>query len=207
MSRFHDEFFKQRGTRHDKLMMKAVSKAGIEKILGEKPILRKQEVPKTANALMGKNYNGDPVLVWDIETNLPSHVKYALESTGIEIDVVERVTEKIDYETEVICRSGSFIVGYADILIKYRIDDRVYGNMNGYETSQHLVGDRKQVLVELKPALDDIGAVLRQLKTYESILRGDGKFEKVIVTYDQQNEDLIEYLKHEGVRLIRFEEN
>ncbi|MFA7164631.1 MAG: hypothetical protein WC124_02125 [Desulfoplanes sp.] len=188
-------------------MMKAVSKAGIEKILGEKPVLEKQDVPKTAKALMGKDYNGNPVLVCDLETNLPSNVRYALEQRGIEIEVHESITEKIDYETEVICRSGSFIVGYADILIKYRIDNRAHGSMDGYEVSQHLVGDRKQVLVELKPALEDIGAVLRQLKTYESILRGDGKFEKVIVTYDQQNVDLIEYLKHEGVRLIRFEEN
>jgi hypothetical protein len=207
MSRFHDEFFKQRGTRHDKLMMKAVSNAGIEKILGEKPVLEKQEVPKTAKALMGKDYNGNPVLVCDLETDLPSNVKYAIEQRGVEIAVHESITEKIDYETEVICRSGSFIVGYADILIKYRIDHRATGSMDGYEASRHLAGDRKQVLVELKPALDDIGAVLRQLKTYESILRGDGNFEKVIVTYDQQNEDLIEYLKHEGVRLIRFEES
>lgn len=207
MSRFHDEFFKQRGTRHDELMMEAVSNAGIEKILGEKPVLKKQVVPKTAKALMGTYYNGNPVLMWDLETDLPSNVKCALEQRGIEIEVHESITEKIDYETEVICRSGSFIVGYADILIKYRIDNRAYGSMDGYEVFRHLAGDRKQVLVELKPTLDDVGAVLRQLKTYESILRGDDKLEKVIVTYDQQNEDLIEYLKHEGVRLIRFEEN
>lgn len=207
MSRFHDEFFKQRGTRHDKLMMKAVSKSGIEKLLGEKPILETKDVPKTAKACILKNYNDEKVVVWELNKDNGPNVKSYLESIGTEIEVKESITEKTEYETEVICKSGSFIIGYADIFIKYNISRHAIGSLEGLDVSQYLGSDYKHVLVELKPQLDDIGAVLRQLKTYESILGREGRLEKVIVTYDQQSEDLIEYLKHEGVRLIRFEEN
>ena len=37
MSRFHDEFFRQKGPKHDKLMVKALGKAGIEKVFGGRP--------------------------------------------------------------------------------------------------------------------------------------------------------------------------
>ena len=68
MSRFHEELYRRKGPKHDQLVIKCVSKSGIDAIL---------------------SIAGRPD---DIDT--------------------------MDYETEVLCKKGNFIIGYADILIK-----------------------------------------------------------------------------------------
>lgn len=178
MSKFHDEFFQQKGPKHDELVIKCVSKDTIQLIINKA-------------GFVGDN----PFIV---------------------------------YETEVLCRNGTFIIGYADILIKVLTDvsddlekeisrrahrlitDYRVPEAEAFRSARISLNDGRadsgfRVLVECKPTLDDVGAVLRQLKTYESILyKGYGTFKKVIATYSAPSEDVINYLSHEGVKVVTF---
>lgn len=208
MSRFHDEFFRQKGPKHDKLMVKALGKAGIEKVFGGRPSYSK-DVPVAAKAKIYENqWNHEHVLCWSLEIDeLPDWVREDIEKNGIEIPIEVKINEKFDYETEVICKNGAFIVGYADLLITFTSEKWLTGCLEEYK--KNLLYERlsKHVLVEIKPELDDVGAVLRQLKTYETILgRYYGDLAKVIVTYSCPDVEVFEYLAHEGIRIVVFEE-
>lgn len=184
MSRFQEEFFGKTETRHDELVMKCVSSKGIDRII------------KTVG--------------WKCDTS--------------KFDV--------DYETEVICQTSgyksNFIVGYADIVIKMVPDwsktiesdaearvkllvekfhvpesEARRSARNYYKND--LAGTAK-ILVECKPELKDIGTTIRQLKTYESILKADCvDWFKAIATYSLASEDTTAYLLHEGIHVINFQ--
>lgn len=176
MSRFHEELYRRKGHKHDQLVIKCVSKSGIDAIL---------------------SIAGRPD---DIDT--------------------------MDYETEVLCKKGNFIIGYADILIKIsrnriecqkEFDERFRVLTEEYRVpaaeARRSVRNYLQmkdhnyfVLVECKPALEDIGSAIRQLKTYEDAIKGEyDALKKVIATYDTPSEDVIEYLRHEGVSVFVVE--
>lgn len=185
MSRFQEEFFGKTETRHDELVMKCVSNDGINKII--------QSVGWVSNA---------------------------------------QCENSIDYETEVICQSygykSNFIIGYADILIKivpswskitetdaearvkmlienYRIPEaEARRSVRNYYKGE-MAGTAK-ILVECKPELKDIGTTIRQLKTYEGILKGDCvDWFKAIATYSRMPDETIAYLLHENVHVVTFE--
>jgi hypothetical protein len=156
VSRFHEELYRKKGPSHDDLVIRCVSRTGINKILLDLGMPDKH-----------------PDFQWDYET---------------EVVCVNR-----GYKTE-------FIIGYADILL--------IGHEPGIiPTSSRYWYQRVSVVIEVKPKLDDIGSTIRQLKTYERCLRGScAEFHKVIVTHSQVRDDIKEYLEHEGVLLVVFEE-
>jgi len=184
MSRFHEEFFGKTETRHDELVMKCVSSDGINKIIQK--------------------------------------VGWKPKETG---DI------KIDYETEVICQShgykSNFIVGYADIVIKItpswskhitsEVETRVKHLIENYHVPEsearrsvlNYYGKSQsqlvKILIECKPELKDIGTTIRQIKTYESLLREDCiDWFKAIATYSTVSQETVDYLAHEGIYVIRF---
>jgi hypothetical protein len=184
MSRFHDEFFKQKGPKHDELVMKCISKDGINKILDPlKPLTYCEYFIKNH-----KEYGGAKILNIDE-----------------------------DYETEVICKNGNFIIGYADI---------VYTILLQTDINHYSLPHRYQCVIEAKPEMNDVGAVVRQLKTYADILDIYGnEYEKskvgendrpyrvrgkiisgnlIIATYDNVSPEVLEYLLHEGIRVVKF---
>lgn len=174
MSRFHDELFKQKGPKHDVLVIQCVSKEGLERISNE---------------------------IGAVDDLLKKHVW------------LSRKELQIDYETEVLCQShgykSNFIIGYADILIKLFVqrdeDPARYGLPAGSPCQMREI--LAKILVECKPELTDIGSVLRQIKTYKSLLYdGRSNFHNVIASYDEPPQKVIDYLKHEGVEIVIFEE-
>lgn len=193
MSRFHDEFFKQKGTEHDKLLITCVSRSGLEKILDRiKPVTRCENFIK-----MGGNYK-----IWDPVEG----TRVERENTIINLDE--------DYETEVICKNGNFIIGYADIVYTVLVT-------SAEDRDSFCLPHRYQCVIEVKPKFDDAGAILWQLKTYADILGTHAKEyhthngfnvlkgtvvpgNLVIVTYTDVPSDTIEYLAHEGVDVIKF---
>lgn len=163
MSRFHDEFFGKKDSKHDKLLIKCVSKAGIEKILSR--------------------FDAQKAALEFVDQRCPQSQIYT------------------SFETEVICKSrnhrSEFILGYADIVITVGDEENVSICSNPFV----------QILVEVKPELSDVGATLRQIKTYEDSLRRAPRFFKAIVTYSKIDPDVVEYLDHEHVKVIVFEES
>lgn len=117
-----------------------------------------------------------------------------------------------EFETEVIARNGTFIIGYADAIIKTThsgtIDatieeDWIWKDFTSYSVDV-------DILIEAKPKLTSIGEVIRQLKTYKSILKRSIEYSipmiPVIVTYSQLEKDAITYLKNEDIQVVVFEE-
>lgn len=181
MSRFHDEFFKQKGTEHDNLLIKFVSELD------------------------------DCDLVYDIQNYIYKYCKAKNYETS---DYIEK------YETEVLCKNGTFIIGYADVVFSVTLPHK---NSNEYNP----LPLKYQCIMEIKPQLTDAGAVLRQLKTYADILKIYDQFYYVksqenpfadarrgrvipgnlmIVTKTKPDDSVINYLEHEGVRVIVFDE-
>lgn len=168
MSRFHDEFFRAKGPKHDKLILKCVSTRGQERIF---ETVDANKIAYDAAAFDWKRWGESPGILYP------------------------------HYETEVICKSrgyrSEFILGYADI---------VFGIYYKECPSNH-DDPIVQILVEAKPELSDAGSVLRQLKTYEEQLKSTHRFFKIITTYTTPDDDLLEYLEHEGVKVVVFEED
>jgi len=172
MSRFHDEFFQQRGIEHDRLILKCLSKEGQIKILSD------IDFQKDGEEAVQLTKHDEPI------TSL-----------------------LIDYETEVLCKSVSgFIIGYADIVFTLQVRT---------SESPHDPLTYVKYIIEVKPKINDFGAVLRQLKTYKSVLeRAKSRYvgpitipiRMIIVTTSSVPCDVIEYLAHEQVRLVRIGE-
>jgi hypothetical protein len=169
MSKFYDEFFAQKGGKHDELVMKCVSKDSINNIL-----------------------------------NL-THATDVIEEDAIKCKDHPMISDhktSIDYETEVICNNGNFIIGYADILIT--VKSNLIFKPDAFGTQELNV--YHIIIIEVKPELSDIGSVLRQLKTYEQCIlqNKDTRVSKIIATYSNISEDVKDYLLHEGVHVIKF---
>lgn len=170
MSKFYDEFFAQKGGKHDELVMKCVSKDSINNLIS---LTHATDVIEE-DAIKCK----DHPLVSDHKTS-------------------------IDYETEVVCNNGNFIIGYADVLIT--IESKLIFKPDAFGTQE--VNTYHIIIIEVKPELMDIGSVLRQLKTYEQCIVAQNrnvKISKVIATYSEVSEDVKQYLLHEGVHVIKF---
>lgn len=245
MSRFHDEFFRQGSPAHDALMIKCLSKGGIEKIcsqlnvLGEwEDSLKKTEVdivicelndgrqsarngsveslikqvPYSSEIYCTKAYstydrercpNADVCIFRKDETKMP---------TGRTILPRLTFNTEITKETEVLMKSGNFIIGYADAVIdvkcvaslSLKITD-TWKWENATTRDKHI-----KILIEAKPKLSSIGEVIRQLKTYSDCINRSGMVKwdtrLVIATYSKLGEDSLEYLANEGISVVVFEE-
>lgn len=108
-------------------------------------------------------------------------IKKITNAMGIGDDAVEK------YETEVLMKNGTFVMGYADIILNL-----------GYH------GVRQEILVEVKPNIVSIGDIIRQIKTYAS-LRYSTLVKMVIATYSTLDDDAIAYLSHERISVVVFD--
>ncbi len=95
------------------------------------------------------------------------------------------------------CSSGSFIIGYADIVFHYSEE---YILEDGKKVYMDNLDSYFKVVVEVKPEIKEIGSVLRQLKTYMNIL-SDIDF-GLIVTYSDIPQEKIDLLKGEDIFVI-----
>lgn len=115
------------------------------------------------------------------------------------------------YETEVICKNRDFIIGYADAVIKTTYEGKIDAIIDKDWTWKkfHDYKVEVDILIEAKPMLTSIGEVIRQLKTYKSILERHKEYPipmvPVITTYSKPEPDAIEYIKNEGIYVVTFE--
>lgn len=112
---------------------------------------------------------------------------------------------KSNYSVEVLCKTETgFIVGYLDLLLRYKVQYEVEGKDKFILNCP--------VLVEVKPHIESEGSVIRQMKTYYDCLRHKiyANFphflSKVIVTYDVYDNESLEIFENEGIKVITFEE-
>jgi len=183
MSKFHDEFLNKGSPEHDKLMIQCTLEKGINHIFNLvdiKPYM--EHIIKDSIHRQEKLDWNDRVIK---ETNLLSY------------DAPIILTS---YETEVITRNGTFIIGYADAVIKANLT----GSMRTTDPDIIKYECILYILVEAKPTINSIGEVIRQLKTYKSILCPYELMLPVIVTYTQLDADSLTYLKNEGIRVVVF---
>ncbi|MFZ2471371.1 MAG: hypothetical protein WAW52_05440 [Methanothrix sp.] len=171
MSKFHDEFFAQKGQKHDELVMKCVSNDGQAKLLA----------------------------AFDFVT--------IVEHERLKCDFSNLITN-YKYETEVLCKSGnSFIIGYADLIFSWEMFFS-----ETYVLANHPTNAVRYV-IEAKPELTDVGAVLRQLKTYKATKERIWEADRwkivpvymAIATYSSISDDVRAYLEHEGVKVVTFD--
>ena len=131
-------------------------------------------------------------------------------------------TECTSYETEVICKTSSgFIIGYADLIAYYRVKGQRTAVSCHFEENYpnipcHVFGGNEiirniAVLVEVKPELESLGTIIRQVKTYYDALeckikyrRGNTVFLKAVVTYSDFTASSRRLFANEGITLIRF---
>lgn len=91
-------------------------------------------------------------------------------------------------------------IGYADAVIKLGLS----GSLRFTDESSSEYKVVLCILVEVKPTINSIGEVIRQLKTYQSILSPYELMLMVIVTYTQLETDSLAYLKNEKIRVVVF---
>ena len=119
-------------------------------------------------------------------------------------------------ETETVCRSNLFIIGYADIVadvyytIKYSLAVDENWVIKDKITERHAF----RIIIDAKPELKSRGGPLRQLKTYMQTL-GKIRSEKyvtwppigAIVTFSKLPEKHKKILRSEDVAIVEFEKN
>lgn len=284
MAKFYDEFYRQKGTKHDDLVIKCVTDDEIARKIIETAPPNAPKYKYFAPSCDGIHYfpPGSPVGEWRKDTYEKwNSKKGAYETLGkrectntkcdlhpdmsggcpwaesgdkgkyLECYVYKPIGDvEYTYNTEIVCKNGSFIVGYADILFnlkwnllpiigieipqieleRYEEIDSDWSkwflnyaenawpekNSLGYNGVglSHLVSQNyaagnytESVLVEAKPDLNDVGSIIRQLKTYYDLLsRGRDIRKIVVVTYTNVDKKYISLLENEGIECIVVEE-
>lgn len=118
------------------------------------------------------------------------------------VDIDEPLIKK---ETEVIIRNGTFIIGYADAVISEEWKVKVKYIVNdGWVVKKTEFSEYRKIIVEAKPEITSIGEVIRQLKTYASLI-GNKDTHMVIATYSKLGEDALEYLANENIIVVQFD--
>lgn len=158
MSRFYDEFYKQKGTRHDDLVIKCVTDDDLRSKITEisvAPVKYEFEVEScdgirwfAPGANIEQRYRSAQ---WNREnrscTNTgcnhhPSNeggcpwIDHGKELLKLKGTLYKPVGErKSTYETEVVCRNGNFIVGYADIVfgVTWNLQNAICVSVNGID--------------------------------------------------------------------------
>lgn len=234
MSKFHDEFFRQGSPVHDALMIKCLSKYGIDKILSAIGSIQIEVPPitvtkcTTKNQLMFTLAEKDEIFYedgnckrgnrctahWDCEYKNPQEHPGQFQPTYYKPITSEEITVHatfdVEYsmkkETEVIVRNGTFILGYADGIISEETVVRAKYNINEVGTVREInyYGPSRKTIIEAKPEITSIGEVIRQLKTYASLI-GSKNARMVIATYSKLGEDALEYLSNENIIVVQFD--
>jgi len=192
MTKFHDEFFSKGSSKHDDLILWCNSEEGKKRISNE---IKKQFPNKflEKGGIASRN----------------------TEQFGTVDFIIEKIETEIFSETEVLCKSGSFILGYADMIFHlnetyYTVHDIDCEGRQWYEDgkiseapSQIGWQTNVHVVIEVKPELKEIGSVLRQIKTYMDVLRIQ---HGVLVTSSILPQSKIDLLKSESVFVISVTE-
>lgn len=247
MSRFHDEFFRQGSPAHDALMIKCLSKKGIEKICNQINVLAawEESVRRTPISIVVCDIGNDhrkcvridaldqlvhgmgnaerprcEAAKWDYDGGMCRHSNecwfiHNKSKIPIEKEIIPTaaIETKIEKETEVIMKNGTFIVGYADAILDVKSKAILSLQIADGWTWADAANREKHVkiLIEAKPELTSIGDTIRQLKTYKDCMtlrgREDWEIRMVITTYSKLDEDSLEYLANEGISVVVFEES
>ncbi len=222
MSRFHDEFFRQKGPKHDELMLRCIET--IDTLAIHPPLETDKiclfECKNSAYESLGLAPVGGQRYGCEVCTrhnNCP--IPYYDKNTKAHVFKVTQIFIRSEnsFETEVICKSRDFIIGYADLVIKTTAEGKLSTQLQygGKECSVFPAMVQRRVyytIIEIKPEISDIGAVIRQLKTYkDSLLKQDGyknsdDVSLAIVTESEVKDSIKKYLEHEGIHIIRFAE-
>jgi hypothetical protein len=229
MSKFHEEFFNRGSPEHDKLMIKCLSKDGINKIIEDVGIHTTDNSPDKKTAVIRCKYGIHREFAGQYSSRVgPTSLEYCnwercehLVSPGWTcrgsitkedaITTFEYSDRNISYETEVIMRGdrSSFILGYADAIISIKETRAEVITLTAYPDDRYeMCNDDtvSRILVEVKPTIPSMGDAIRQMKTYESLMsRYDGPPIKALVTYDRPDNDAVEYLQNEGIKIVTFE--
>ncbi len=240
MARFHDEFFKQKGTEHDEMICTIVSDAGLKWVANS---LKSFDINDTLNrtiklaecgeigqyiaygdlkvegdyyktvqceycANCGSNscgFNNDGTLAYHYSRKeTPHDIRLLTVTCPYKIQSVS-----CSFETEVICKNRDFIIGYADLVIS---DERTFKGtiVSKYEKGNTLTYthiEYNNYLIDAKPTLEDMGAVLRQIKTYRAILNNVYRFKGVaIVTKSEVKNGTRKLAANEGVKILNYAE-
>ena len=252
MSKFHDEFFRRGSPAHDKLMIKCLSKEGIDRIIetvdfssiiNEKFNNRDQTVlicthgegrtahkeTSTQRPTTGMtDLREDPLEPYkttgkrracSLEKSCKNVKTCKWLLSGVDTDtasVIQKysaVPASSEYETEVIVKNGQFILGYADAVIstKYDITSDAYIDPDWTWKDFSRFSETGRIIIEVKPKVDSIGDVIRQIKTYHDALvhkysRDSTAPAMCLVTYDQLDKGALEYLANEHILVVVFEE-
>lgn len=110
-------------------------------------------------------------------------------------------------ETEKLCKSGKFIIGFADIVFDFsltfneNITIRKDWIWNDFKTHNHEL----RLVVEAKPHLESWGGPLRQIKTYMDILGpSHNPTYGLISTFSKLDNDSKKILSQEKVFVVTF---
>lgn len=125
-------------------------------------------------------------------------------------------------ETEKICKSGNFIIGYVDIIATIEFDIKVSAQLehnwswDNFKTSE----EKLTLVIEAKPELKSWGGPLRQIKTYLDSMKGSsyldgmkdfssgmylrGKLMGIFTTFSEVPERYKKILEAEGVYVVTF---
>jgi len=139
-------------------------------------------------------------------------------------DLFKFEIKDIEYNYEVeklVTVSNKDLFGYADLIIDFNVcivprlvdiphyvQKTKYNDLN--QLSMDFVDDPRSaikkhgtIVVELKPKITDIGAVLRQVKTYREYLPDITN--TVIATFSEVSDDIRQIAKNENVTIVAFE--
>lgn len=185
----HKEFYKSRTPKHDEILLQCVSFKTKIRII----------------ELMRKKILDIAIKIY----NRPGRFKTEVtkeQIKGPEID---------DYSTEVRVNlpRTTFTIGWADLLfyVSTKVGYYHYVENYDYDTRERIKVKKYFedilkfiILVEIKPNLDDVGAILRQIKTYREGLEENSisNIFSLIATYSQPPHEVIELLEHEGISVM-----
>lgn len=174
MSKFYDEFFAQKGGKHDELVMKCVLDVGLNNIL---------------NVTNFSEYAEKVALGY-------KEVDRLVKDDGIQTSYeTETICKNGNF---IIGYADIIITAKSNIIIKRKYDGIIHDV--GLNTVGMIVVEVKPELNDIGSALRQLKTYEQCIKhqvTYD-------KFYKAIATYSEVSEDVKEYLLHEGVHVIKF---
>lgn len=169
---------------------------------------------------------GDDLRLFDHYLQLFNHIKYEtdIEKLGDDLWLFDHLKyeKDIEYNYEVeklVMKSDRDLFGYADLIIDYNVVIKpyfvfgelslVFGEGPETDTSKIWLGydpitikKHGTILVELKPYIRDIGAVLRQVKTYRDYLPNITN--TVIATFSEVSDNIRQLAQNENVIIVAF---
>lgn len=203
---------------HDALLCECTSKEGIEHIIWQSireavwPMMV-EVAPRDIYEFLHELYN----TTRDHEVCEKLRGTKLCEKLGNKIWLQDHLYHDINvdynYEVEKLVKKQDVLqIGYADLIITYSIEIKPYILVENAQKedivriklfSNFVVHEKGTILVELKPDIYDIGAVLRQVKTYRDYLPNITS--TVITTFSEVSDDIQQLAKNEDVIIVTFE--